>query len=418
MTAFWIAAGLLTLLVLAVLCWPLLRRRQAGQASRKAINTAIYRDQMVDIDRDLANGALTATDHAIARDELERRVLEDVADDAPTTANAPRRLPRTALVLSTILPVAAVALYFVLGTPAALDPAVQQNATPTAAEVEKMVATLAARLEKNPDNPEGWVMLGRSYKAMGRFDEAARAFDRAGPVVESEPELMLDIAELSAELNKGKIDGKGLELLERVLKEQPDNPQALVLAGTNAFFRQNYADAVRHWERLLALVPPGSQDAQNLSAGIDRARSLMNSGAKPTSGPFAAPEPTPEKPRAAAPANGATAVGGRVDLAPALKAKASPDDLVYIFARASQGPRMPLAVLRARVADLPMDFKLDDSMAMSPDFKLSSVAELRIEARVSKSGDAIAKPGDLSGDISPVKPGATGLKLVIDKVLP
>lgn len=418
MTAFWIAAGLLTLLVLAVLCWPLLRRRQAGHASRKAINTAIYRDQMVDIDRDLANGALTEADHAIARDELERRVLEDVADDAPTTANAPRRLPRTALVLSAALPVAAVALYFVLGTPAALDPAVQQNATPTAAEVEKMVATLAARLEQNPNNPEGWVMLGRSYKAMGRFDEAARAFDRAGPVIESEPELMLDVAELSAELNKGKIDGKGLELLQRVLKEQPDNPQALVLAGTNAFFRQNYADAVRHWERLLAMVPPDSQDAQNLSAGIDRARSLMNSGAKPTSGPFEAPAPTPEKPRAAAPANGATAVGGRVDLAPALKAKASPDDLVYIFARAAQGPRMPLAVLRARVADLPMDFKLDDSMAMSPDFKLSSAAELRIEARVSKSGDAIAKPGDLSGDISPVKPGATGLKLVIDKVLP
>lgn len=418
MTAFWIAAGLLTLLVLAVLCWPLLRRRQAGHASRKAINTAIYRDQMVDIDRDLASGALTATDHAIARDELERRVLEDVADDAPTTASAPRRLPRTALVLSAILPVAAVALYFVLGTPAALDPTVQKNASPTAAEVEKMVATLAAKLEQNPNNPEGWVMLGRSYKAMGRFDEAARAFDRAGPVVESEPELMLDIAELSAELNQGKIDGKGLELLQRVLKEQPDNPQALVLAGTNAFFRQNYADAVRHWERLLAMVPPDSQDAQNLSAGIDKARSLMNSGAKPVSGPFEAPAPAPEKPQAAAQANGATAVGGRVDLAPALKAKASPDDLVYIFARAAQGPRMPLAVLRARVADLPMDFKLDDSMAMSPDFKLSSVTELRIEARVSKSGDAIAKPGDLSGDISPVKPGATGLKLVIDKVLP
>ena len=418
MTAFWIAAGLLTLLVLAVLCWPLLRRRQAGHASRKAINTAIYRDQMVDIDRDLANGALTEADHAIARDELERRVLEDVADDAPTTANAPRRLPRTALVLSAALPVAAVALYFVLGTPAALDPAVQQNASPTAAEVEKMVATLAARLEQNPNNPEGWVMLGRSYKAMGRFDEAARAFDRAGPAIESEPELMLDVAELSAELNKGRIEGKGLELLQRVLKEQPDNPQALVLAGTNAFFRQNYADAVRHWERLLAMVPPDSQDAQNLSAGIDRARSLMNSGAKPTSGPFEAPAPTPEKPRAAAPANGATAVGGRVDLAPALKAKATPHDLGYIFARAAQGPRMPLAVLRARVADLPMDFKLDDSMAMSPDFKLSSAAELRIEARVSKSGDAIAKPGDLSGDISPVKPGATGLKLVIDKVLP
>ncbi len=229
--------------------------------------------------------------------------------------------------------------------------------------------------------------------------------------MESEPELMLEVAELSAEINQGKIEGKGLELLRQVLKDQPDNPQALVLAGTDAYFRQNYADAVRHWERVLAQVAPDSQDAQNLSAGIDKARSLMGGG-KPT--------PTPDKPqaKAAAPAAAGTQVTGRVDLAPALKAKAAPDDIVYIFARATQGPRMPLAVVRARVADLPMDFKLDDSMAMSPELKLSSAAELRIEARVSKTGDAIAKPGDLTGEIAPVKAGASGLKLSIDRVVP
>ena len=271
MTAFWIAAGFLTALVLVALCWPLLRRRQATHASRKAINTAIYRDQMAELERDLASGALSQADHAAARDELERRVLEDVAaDDAAAPAEAPRRLSRTAAVLAVALPVAAISLYFVLGTPAALDPTAQQ-AAPTADEIEKMVATLAAKLEKNPDNPQGWVMLGRSYKALGRFDDAARAFDKAGPAMESEPELMLEVAELSAEINQGKIEGKGLELLRQVLKDQPDNPQALVLAGTDAYFRQNYADAVRHWERVLAQVAPDSQDAQNLSAGIDKA---------------------------------------------------------------------------------------------------------------------------------------------------
>jgi len=411
MTAFWIAAGFLTALVLVALCWPLLRRRQATHASRKAINTAIYRDQMAELERDLASGALSQADHAAARDELERCVLEDVAaDDAATPAEAPRRISRTAAVLALALPVAAISLYFVLGTPAALDPTAQQ-AAPTADEIEKMVATLAAKLEKNPDNPQGWVMLGRSYKALGRFDDAARAFDKAGPAMESEPELMLEVAELSAEINQGKIEGKGLELLRQVLKDQPDNPQALVLAGTDAYFRQNYADAVRHWERVLAQVAPDSQDAQNLSAGIDKARSLMGGG-KPT--------PAPDKPpaKAAAPSAAGTQVTGRVDLAPALKAKAAPDDIVYIFARATQGPRMPLAVVRARVADLPMDFKLDDSMAMSPELKLSSAAELRIEARVSKTGDAIAKPGDLTGEIAPVKAGASGLKLSIDRVVP
>ena len=412
MTAFWIAAGLLTALVLAVLCWPLLRHKATTHASRQAINTAIYRDQLAELDRDLASGALSQADYASARSEIERRVLEDVAGDPAAPAEAPRRLPRTALGLAVSLPLAAVALYFALGNPAALDPAAsQQGAEPSAAEVEKMVAALATKLEQNPDNPEGWVMLGRSYKVMGRFDDAAKAFEKAGPAMETNPELMLELADLSAELNNGKIEGKGRELLLKVLADQPDNPQALVLAGYDAYSRQRYADAIKHWEKLLAMVPPDSQDAQNLTAGIEKARSLMGAGA---------PARAAEKPAKAAKADvpAASKVSGKVELAPELKAKASPDDVVFIFARAAQGPRMPLAVVRAKVADLPVDFTLDDSMAMSPDFKLSSAGELRIEARVSKSGNAIAAPGDLSGEVGPVKAGASGIRLRIDRVVP
>jgi cytochrome c-type biogenesis protein CcmH len=413
MTAFWIAAGLLTALVLAVLCWPLLRQRHAASTSRKALNTAIYRDQMAELDRDLASGAVSRDDHATAREELERRVLEDVADDGGAVATSPRRLPRTALALGVALPAAAVALYFTLGNPAALDPSAQKNVAPTAAEVEKMVGALAEKLEKNPDNLQGWVMLGRSYKVMGRFDEAARAFEKAGSAMESEPELMLEVAELSAEQNQGKVEGRGLKLLKQVLKDQPDNPQALVLAGTDAYFRQNYPDAARYWERVLAQVPPDSEDARNLTAGLEKIRSMMGQGQ-----PAATPAPKAEAPaKPEAKAAGATSVSGRVSLAPALQAKAGPDDTVYIFARPANGPRMPLAVLRVKVSDLPKDFSLDDSMAMSPDLKISSAAELRIEARVSRSGDAISKPGDLSGEISPVKAGAQKLQLVIDKVV-
>lgn len=412
MTPFWIAAGLLTLAVLAVLCWPLLRRHGPAHASRQAINTAIYRDQMAELERDLASGVLSSADHAAARDELERRVLEDLGGNgAPSAAAAPRRLPRTAVALAVALPLAAVALYAVLGNPAALDPAARQETEPTAAEIEKMVATLAARLEQNPDNPEGWVMLGRSYKVLGRFADAARAFDKAGPVLESAPELMLEVAELSAETNAGKIEGKGRDYLQRVLKEQPDNPQALALAGTDAYFRHDYASAVRHWERVLAQLPPDSPDARNLEAGIDKAKSLL------ADGKTAAPKPA-GKEKTDASAGAGAAVSGRVDLAPALKARAAPDDVVYVFARAADGPRMPLAVLRARVADLPLDFRLDDSMALRPDLKLSSAAELRIEARVSKSGDAIPRPGDLAGESATVRPGARNLKLSIDRIVP
>ncbi|MBL8452747.1 MAG: c-type cytochrome biogenesis protein CcmI [Zoogloea sp.] len=407
MTAFWIAAGLLTALALAVLCWPLLRRRENTSASRRAINAAIFRDQMSDLERDLAAGTLSQADYATARDELERRVLEDVAEDGSSTTGTARRLPRTAIGLGLSLPAAAVALYMVLGNPAALDPAAQQGGMPSQAEVEQMVATLAAKLEKNPENQQGWAMLGRSYKVMGRLEEAGKAFDKAGAIMESEPELMLEVAELSAELNQGKVEGRGAALLKKVLQTQPDNPQALVLAGTDAYFRQDYPAALRHWERVLAQVPPDSEDARNLGAGIEKVRSMMGQGT-PTATPAAKPAATGK----------AAAVSGRVSLAPALKDKAGPDDVVFIFARPVNGPRMPLAVLRIRVADLPKDFTLDDSMAMSPDARLSSANELRIEARISKGGDAIAKPGDLSGEVSPVKPGATGLKVVIDKTLP
>lgn len=404
MTPFWISTGLLTLLVLALLCWPLLRRRSGDGASRRAINTAIYRDQLDDLERDLASGALSQADYAGAREEIERRVLEDVAADTAPTDTAPRRLPRTALALAVTLPLAAALLYVVLGTPAALDPAARQGPQASAAEIEKMVATLAARLEKDPGNLEGWAMLGRSYLVTGRLAEAAKAFDKAGPAMEASTELMLQVAELSAELNEGRIEGRGRELLQRVLKAEPQNPQALVLAGTDAFFRQQYADAVRHWEAVLAQLPPGSPDAQNLTAGIEKARSLQGEA------PAGARARAEAKPQAAA---GKT-VSGRVTLAPALAGKASPDDVVFIFARAAEGPRMPLAVVRTRVADLPQDFTLDDSMALSPEFKLSSAGTLRIEARVSKSGDATARPGDLRGESGPVQPGASKLGIVID----
>lgn len=404
MTPFWISTGLLTLLVLALLCWPLLRRRSGDGASRRAINTAIYRDQLADLERDLASGTLSQADYAGAREEIERRVLEDVAADTAPTDTAPRRLPRTALALAVTLPLAAALLYVVLGTPAALDPAARQGPQASAAEIEKMVATLAARLEKDPGNLEGWAMLGRSYLVTGRLADAAKAFDKAGPAMEASTELMLQVAELSAELNEGRIEGRGRELLQRVLKAEPQNPQALVLAGTDAFFRQQYADAVRHWEAVLAQLPPGSPDAQNLTAGIEKARSLQGEA------PAGARARAEAKPQAAA---GKT-VSGRVTLAPALAGKASPDDVVFIFARAAEGPRMPLAVVRTRVADLPQDFTLDDSMALSPEFKLSSAGTLRIEARVSKSGDATARPGDLRGESGPVQPGASKLGIVID----
>ena len=416
MTAFWISTGLLTLLVLAVLCWPLLRRHGGAGASRKAINTAIYRDQLAELERDLASGVLSQADYGSARDELERRVLEDVAiDEAAPAGNTPRRLPRTALALAVTLPLAAAVLYVVLGTPAALDPAAREGQQASAAEIEKMVDALAAKLEKDPGNLEGWAMLGRSYMVTGRFADAAKAFDKAGAAMEASSEMMLQVAELSAELNQGRVEGRGRDLLQRVLKDEPQNPQALVLAGTDAFFRQQYADAVRHWEAVLALLPPGSPDAQNLAAGIEKAKSQLGAG-KASASPNTSPKAGAE---AGAEAAAGKTVSGRVDLAPALKAKAAPDDVVFIFARAADGSsRMPLAVVRITVADLPYRFRLDDSTAMQGGQKLSDLPAVALEARVARAGMATRSSGDLFGVVENTKIGSQDVRLLIDQVQP
>lgn len=418
MTAFWIAAGLLTALTLALLCWPLLRQRAQGHASRKATNSAIYRDQLADLERDYQAGALSDTDYAQAREELERRILEDLREEAQPAAAPARRLPRTALALVLGLPLAAFALYFgAFGTPAGLNPqAAQAQQGPTAAEVEAMVAKLAAKLEQDPNNPRGWAMLARSYKAMGRFDEAERAFDKAGSLIEQEPEIALDFIELSLQRNQGRIEGKAQGMLKKLLAQDPDNLQALALAGTDAFYRERYADAIRHWEKLVAGLPPESPDADEFNKGIAEARQRLGSGknAKDTNAPKEAPAQSSAPSKADASAG---AITGEVSLAPALKDKVAPGDTVYILARRATGPRMPLAVYRTQAGQLPTQFRLDDSMAMDPSTPLSQAGELRIEARISKSGDAMARPGDLSGELSPIKPGTQGLKLKIDKVL-
>lgn len=423
---FWVAAGILLGVAIAILSWPLLRRRRSLAASRRGINAAIYRDEMAELEKDRQTSALSAEDYQIAREELERRVLEDTAESDPVAgAPEPKAAPRTALALLVLLPLLALPLYFVLGTPAALSPQpVEQAAqgghgdgTPSMGDLEKMAGILAARLEKNPDNPEGWVMLARSYKALGRFDDAEKAYGRVGSAMDKDPALMLEKVELAAYKGEGKIEGKALALLNQVLAQEPDNPQALVLAGTGAFYRADYQAAITYWDRLLKQVAPDSEDAKNLTSGITEAKARLGGKA----GTMAEQMPAEKAAGTAEPAAKAQtgkSISGRVELSAAFKAKAAPDDTVFVFAKALQGPRMPLAVVRAKVSDLPLAFNLDDSSAMSPELKLSGFPEVKIEARVSKSGDAIAKPGDLIGTLSPVKPGAKGLKLVVDKVLP
>lgn len=272
MFAFTIVAALLTLGIIAWLVWPLLKEsRVAAKASRRALNAAIYRDQLRELERDRAAGSLAAADYDLACAELQRRLLQDAAnDDAAAEAAQPAR--RTALVVALLLPSIATLLYLWLGHPAALDPSAAQRPV-SAARIDDLVEKLAARMEKNPGDLKGWVMLARAYKALHRDAESEKAFERAMALGGNEnADLLADYADLLAARAGGNLEGRPRELIERALTIAPDNMIALALAGSAAYARDDHAATLRYWEKLLTLLPADSGDAKSLTATIKEVR--------------------------------------------------------------------------------------------------------------------------------------------------
>jgi cytochrome c-type biogenesis protein CcmH len=407
MTGFMLGAVLAVLLVLGLLLRPFIRASAAAPLSRRQLNTAIYREQLARLDQDLADDAIGAADHEQARTELQRRVLQDTAqEDAAPRLHAPKR---TLVAIALMLPIAAFGLYFLIGNPASMNPVAA--AGPTAQDVETMVANLAAKLQKEPGNLKGWAMLARSYKVMGRPLEAEKAYDRAGAFIEGDAQLLADYADVAAANAGGSFAGKPARLIDKALQVDPQNPMALWLAGTAAMNDHQDAKALAIWGGLMKLLQPGSDDARQLQAAIDEVRG--RSGLAASQAPAAAATATV----APAAAGTGASVSGTVELASALKSKMSADDTVMVIARLP-GSRMPLAVLRVRGAQLPMKFTLDDSLAMSPQSLISSATQVEVEARISRSGLAKAEPGDLISPAQTIKVGARGVTLNVAQVRP
>ncbi len=399
MTAFLIAAALLVVAVIALLLPPLLRTpRFSGNTGQSEANLAIFRDQLAELERERRDGSLAEADFAQAKSELQRRLLEEVSTPAaPVTADGGSR--KTALALLVLIPLAAAAGYALLGEPRALDP-LQRQARIAPEQIEAMLNGLVDKLRKNPDDHQGWVMLARSYKVLERFPEAAKAYERAAPLVDQDPALLADYADVLAQTQSGSLQGRPSELIERALRINPREPQALLLAGAAATDRQQFAAAAEYWSRLLELVEPGSEEANALTAAIGKAREFAATQASGTAKP------------------GASAVSGEVTLSGKLAGMVQPGDVLFVFARAEEGPRMPLAAKRASVADLPLRFQFDDSMALAGGKKISDFATIRIEARVARAGQAQSSSGDLFGTLSGVKPGSRNLRVLIDQVQP
>jgi len=300
------------------------------------------------------------------------------------------------------------------------------------AQIAAMVDKLAERMKERPDDPQGWVMLARSYTVLERYADAVPAYAQAVKLVADDPSLLADYADALGMRNNKVLGPESMQLIERALTIDASHLKALSLAGSAAFAKKDYATAVSYWERLVQAAPAESPFLPEVRSGIAEARELGKLEAAPAATPAVAAAPSVKLAQAAQatpPAGGGNSgtgtgpavanatVSGTVSLSKAMAAQAAPTDTVFIFARAADGPRMPLAILRKQVKDLPVEFKLDDSQAMSPAMKLSSFPKVVVGARVSKSGEAMPQKGDLTGTSGPVATGSSGLKIEINQVL-
>jgi cytochrome c-type biogenesis protein CcmH len=390
MTLFAILAVLLAAVVLVRLLLPPRSRRPV---SARDANVSIYRDQLRELEGDLSGGKISREDHDRSQREIEARLLVDAAaaDASPVSARSPIRW-----LAAVAIPLLALGVYFTVGSPRTIEREAEHMVT--AQQIEAMVARLAAKLRESPDDIDGWRLLGRSYAALGRFGESADAYAKAAVLAPRDAQLLADFADALAMARGQSLQGEPEKLLLRALEIEPTNLKALALAGTAQYERKDFKGAANTWRRMLPLVPPDSEDARAIQSNVDEALALAGVARTPA-------------------AKGGGALRGEVRLAGKLKNQTSPDDTVFIFARAAEGPPMPLAVLRKRVRDLPVTFALDDSMAMAPQARLSGFARVVVSARVSKSGLAAPQPGDLQGASAAVANDASGVRVVIDSVV-
>lgn len=413
---FWALFFLFLAVALAFVLPPLLRRDvKLAQVDRKEANVAIYYDQLAELKADLDSGELDAAQYEDARREIEKRLSEDVPlESAPVAAVQAGRWP--GYVLAGAIPALAIAMYMGLGNPDALLES-RADVGQGQHDAAPMIAALEAKLKAKPEDAAGWYMLARSYASIGKYDESARAFEKAAELFPDDARLLADYADALAMAQGQNLQGKPLELINKALKLNPNDEKTLNLAASAAYQNKDFAQAASYWRRLLKLIPPDAEIAKDIAAAIEEADKLAAS-----LGGLDNPSKMSEKGGAGEktdqPQQGAAAISGMVTVSKELIAKMSPTDRVFIFAQAPQGPKMPIASLKIDSRQLPYHFTLDDSVSMSPNDKLSNHAEVTISARVSKSGQAMAQSGDLQGKIGPVKLGQQGVAIVIDTVVP
>jgi cytochrome c-type biogenesis protein CcmH len=412
MTLFWIITAAMIAVALAFIVPSLRRKSELKVSDRDKQNVVIARERLAELNNELAAGTLSDEEYEQTKLELEQTLLIDLeaGDEVAAQAGGPGKAGMLALLFSVLfVAVVTVSVYLYLGTPQLVDPAAMQaqQANQELPSIDEMVTTLVDRLKENPEDAEGWYLLGRTYMAMKDYQKAAFAFDKLNQLVSDQPSIMLALADALAMASGGDMQGRPAELIRKAVGLAPQDQTALWLAGMVEDQAGNHARALQHWGRLkpmLADDPESTQQVDRLMAAAQRKLAA------------AGPGEAVEQQAAAQPGQVITA---RITLAADLAVRVKPEESLFVYARALEGPKMPLAAVRLKVSDLPATVQLNDGQAMVPGMNLSGFDQVVVGARVSRSGNAIAASGDLLGEVSPVAvQGDAVVELVIDSVIP
>lgn len=382
---FLLIVGVMILTAFLIVLPPLWRKHPVTASDQDQRNIAIARQRLAELKEQLQAGALSQALYDEQLAELELALSDDL--DIQSQVKASSSQGRwMASVLIVAIPLLAGSLYWALGNYQSLSQVEQAAATPEQEQISVMVAGLAERLQKQPDDALGWTMLGRSYKYLQQNDKAVAAFEHAYKLIGDQPEIMLLYADALAFVNDQQLAGKPAELVFKALAIEPDNVTGLWLGGMAKAQTGDFAAAMDLWKKLEALLPPGSEAQQEIQGLMAKLSTQIPEGATQA-------ETKPAKTKN---------IEVQVSLAPELQQSAGPGDTVFIYAQALSGPKMPLAIVRKQVSELPLTVNLTDAMAMTPAMKLSSFGQVKLLARISKSGNAMPQPGDLIGVIEQV----------------
>jgi len=415
---FWLLSLLMLLVAVVIVIFPLLRARASEAVAYKDSNLGLYDDKLAELEADLGEGRIDHEQYQLARQEIDRELLQDIPTESRETASIHyakqiKRQPGLAVMISVFLPMVSLLVYMKLGMHASTEmrhaqaqvqaqsqaqaqaPG-QAQQSQNAGSLEEMAGKLARRLQQNGGSQEDWAMLGRAYKHLGQYASSVKAFEQAVAMA-PKAQLMIEQSESMALGNNQRFTPEARALVMRAFELEPDNLNVLWFAGVAEFQAGNYRNSIEHLSRLSEQGENDPELERSLRLYIDKARNALVAAGEtvPTSDDILGTTAVSKDV-----ATGGASLQVKVDVNNDVRSRFSAGDTVFIYAKAAAGPKMPLAAQRLTLAQLPTTVTLDDSMAMMEGMNMSAFGNVVVSARVSTTGSAIAKAGDYIGQFN------------------